>query len=258
MSGGGSSGGGGGGSSSSRKGVRIGVLSVQGDVAENMAAVSSALKAPRGFEDDAVLPVKTAGEIARLDGLVIPGGESTTIGRLSAAGGVLDAIRERVNGDDMPVLGICAGLIMLARSADDRTVGRLDGQSLLGVLDVEVQRNAFGRQRQSFETKLDIRPLAISNFKGVFIRAPVVCGTGPGVEVLCELPPGVGGGGDGDGSSGDGDNDDTSPGASGSQQRRIVAVRKGDIIGTAFHPELSGDLAIHRHFVDAVRRKRRG
>lgn len=238
-----------------RKGVRIGVLSVQGDVAENVAAVSSALKAPRGFEDDSVLQVKTAGEIARLDGLVIPGGESTTIGRLSAAGGVLDAIRERINGDGMPVLGICAGLIMLARSADDRTVGRLDGQQLLGVLDVEVQRNAFGRQRQSFETKLDIRPLAISNFKGVFIRAPVVRGTGPDVEVLCELPPGTAdGGGDGD----DNDNGDAAPDAGGDgTRRRIVAVRKGDIIGTAFHPELAGDLAIHQHFVDAVRRRKR-
>ena len=248
----------GGGSGSGRKGVRIGVLSVQGDVAENVAAVSSALKAPRGFEDDAVLPVKTAGEISRLDGLVIPGGESTTIGRLSAAGGVLDAIRTRVSGDGMPVLGICAGLILLARSADDRTVGRLDGQQLLGVLDVEVQRNAFGRQRQSFEAKLDIKPLAISNFKGVFIRAPVVCGTGPGVEALCELPPVVGDGGGGGDTDGSGDNADAAPDADGSPRRRIVAVRKGDIIGTAFHPELSGDLAIHQYFVDAVRRKRRG
>ena len=250
----------GGSGSGSRKGVRIGVLSVQGDVAENVAAVSSALKAPRGFEDDAVLPVKTAGEISRLDGLVIPGGESTTIGRLSAAGGVLDAIRTRINGDGMPVLGICAGLIMLARSADDRTVGRLDGQPLLGVLDVEVQRNAFGRQRQSFETKLDIKPLAISNFKGVFIRAPVVCGTGPGVEALCELPSGAGdnGGGDAGGDAGGADNGDAAPDAGGSPRRRIVAVRKGDIIGTAFHPELSGDLAIHQYFVDAVRRKMRG
>lgn len=240
--------------SGSRKGIRIGVLSVQGDVAENVAAVSSALKAPRGFEDDAVLQVKTAGEIARLDGLVIPGGESTTIGRLSAAGGVLDAIRERINGDGMPVLGICAGLIMLARSADDRTVGRLDGQQLLGVLDVEVQRNAFGRQRQSFETKLDIKPLAISNFKGVFIRAPVVRGAGPDVEVLCELPPGVGD----DGGGGDyNDNGDAAPDAGGGPRRKIVAVRKGDIIGTAFHPELSGDLSIHQHFVDAVRRRKR-
>ncbi len=242
-------------SNSNRKGVRIGVLSIQGDVAENVAAVSSALKAPRGFEDDAVLQVKTAGEIARLDGLVIPGGESTTIGRLSAAGGVLDAIRERINGDGMPVLGICAGLIMLARSADDRTVGRLDGQPLLGVLDVEVQRNAFGRQRQSFETKLDIKSLAISNFKGVFIRAPVVCGTGPDVEALCELPPGVGGGGGVGG--GDNDNGDAATDGGGNPRRRIVAVRKGDIIGTAFHPELAGDLSIHQHFVDAVRRRKR-
>ena len=243
-------------SSSSRKGVRIGVLSVQGDVAENVAAVSSALKAPRGFEDDAVLQVKTAGDISKLDGLVIPGGESTTIGRLSAAGGVLDAIRARINGDGMPVLGICAGLIMLARSADDRTVGRLDGQPLLGVLDVEVQRNAFGRQRQSFETKLDIKPLAISNFKGVFIRAPVVCGTGPDVEALCELPPGVGDSSGVDG--GNNDNGDAAPDAgSNGPRRRIVAVRKGDIIGTAFHPELSGDLSIHQHFVDAVRRRKR-
>lgn len=226
-----------------RKGVKIGVLSLQGDVAENVSAVSAALKSPRGFDDDSIVSVKTPRDVSDLDGLVMPGGESTAIGILADANGTLDAIKSRIRDEKMPVLGICAGLIMLAKSVggpaatgDDTAVKQ--PYSLLGALDVTIRRNAFGRQRQSFETKLNLHPLSITDFKGVFIRAPLVSSVGSGVDVLCEL--------------------DASHTGSDQGKRRIVAVCQENVIGTAFHPELSGDLAIHRHFVDAVRRKKRG
>ena len=252
-------------------GVRIGILAVQGDVSENAAAISNALKTPRGFDSDSVVLVKAPGEVPGLDGLVLPGGESTTIGRLSLANGMMDAVRSRIR-DGMPVLGICAGLIMLAKSASDRVVGSVPGQPLLGVLDVDIQRNAFGRQRQSFEARLNMKTLAISDFKGVFIRAPVIRGAAPDVDVLCELA-GAGARADGEkaasdprsGAAGDGGDGSNGNGASAAAttdhnagHRTIVAVRKGNVMGTAFHPELSGDLAVHKHFVDVVRRQKRG
>lgn len=228
-----------------RKGVRIGVLSLQGDATENVSAVSAALKSPRGFDDDSIVSVKTPRDVSDLDGLVIPGGESTAIGILSDTNGTLGAIKSRIQDEKMPVLGICAGLIMLAKSVgdpakagDDEIVAVKQPYSLLGALDITVRRNAFGRQRQSFEAKLNLQPLSITDFKGVFIRAPLISSVGPGVDVLCEL---------------DAINTD-----SGKNKRRIVAVCQENVIGTAFHPELSGDLAIHRHFVDTVRRKKRG
>ena len=235
------------------RGVRIGILSIQGDVAENVAAISGALKDPRGFDDDSVTLVKTPRQIEGLDGLVIPGGESTTIGSLAAATGTLDAIRTRITRDGMPVLGICAGLVMLAKSAfgpspspshDASESGRLS-QPLLGMLDIDVIRNAFGHQRQSFEAGLDLGRLAIPKFRGVFIRAPVISRVAADVTVLCELPRDAGG---------DGGSDDD---GGGTDARRVVAVSKGNIMGTAFHPELSGDLAVHKYFVAMVRRQSR-
>ena len=228
----------------SSRGVRIGILAVQGDVAENTAAVSAALKDPRGFDDDSVIHVKTPQQASTLDGLVIPGGESTSIGKLSHANGTLEVLQSRIQNDSMPVLGICAGLIMLAKSADDRVIGAMERrQPLLGMLDVAVERNAFGRQRQSFEAKISLATLAISNFKGVFIRAPVISDVGSDVRVLCELPPAP---------NTPVKNDDDSG------KKRIVAVSQGNMLGVAFHPELSGDNSIHKHFVDMVRRHKRG
>ncbi len=223
---------------SNRKGIQIGVLAIQGDVEENVSAISNALKIPRGFNDDSVVYVKTPQDVIGIDGLVIPGGESTTIGLLCNANDTLDAVKSRIQNDAMPVLGICAGLIMLAKSASDSRVNKKEqNQPLLGVLDVTVQRNAFGRQRQSFETQLDLKPLAINDFKGVFIRAPLISHVGPDVNILCEMY------GDGDGEQ--------------DVHKKIIAVSQGNIIATAFHPELSGDHTIHRHFVDVVRRKKR-
>jgi len=210
------------------RGIRMGVLSIQGDVQENVVALSRALKAsPQAGIEDSVRAVRTPHDISKLDGLVIPGGESTTIGRLSLEGDMLDTIRSKIEGG-MPVLGICAGMIMLAKTANDRVVGATD-QPLLGVLDVQTERNSFGRQRHSFEAKLALKPLAITEFRGVFIRAPSISDVGPGVEVLSEL--------------------DCMDG-----QKRIVAVREGHIMGVAFHPELAGDISIHKYFADGVRR----
>lgn len=201
---------------------RIGVLAVQGDVAENVSSLrASAAELGLGA---GVAPVTTPGEIASLDGLVIPGGESTTIGRMSLAGGSLDMIRQRA-ASGMPVLGICAGMVLLAGSASDRVVGGTE-QPLLDLLpDVKLERNSFGRQRQSFEADISLDPIGIPNYRGVFIRAPAIIShpsSGTGAEPIAWL------GG------------------------KTVAVKKGNIVGVSFHPELTEDLAVHRYFTGLV------
>jgi 5'-phosphate synthase pdxT subunit len=193
---------------------------VQGNVEENLGAARQAL-AEMNVSGKAI-PVKTPSAVSTVDAIIIPGGESTTIGRLSMAGDTLAALKERLNSG-MPALGICAGLILLSSQVHDRRMGAT-GQPLLGVLDVRLERNSFGRQRRSFEMDIDMEPLGITGFRGVFIRAPSVTAVSPEVEVLASV---------------DG---------------RIVAVRRGGIVGTSFHPELSGDAALHRNLVDAARR----
>jgi len=193
---------------------------VQGDVEENLGAARQAL-AEMNMSGEAVR-VNTPSAVSAVDAIIIPGGESTTIGRLSMAGDTLAALRERLNSG-MPALGICAGLILLSSQVYDRRMGAT-GQPLLGVLDVRLERNSFGRQRRSFEMDIDMEPLGITGFRGVFIRAPSVTAVSPEVEVLASV---------------DG---------------RIVAVRRGGIVGTSFHPEMSGNAALHRNLVDAARR----
>lgn len=193
---------------------------MQGDVEENLGAARQAL-AEMNISGEAV-QVNTPSAVSAVDAIIIPGGESTTIGRLSMAGDTLAALRERLNSG-MPALGICAGLILLSSQVYDRRMGAT-GQPLLGVLDVRLERNSFGRQRRSFEMDIDMEPLGITGFRGVFIRAPSVTAVSPEVEVLASV---------------DG---------------RIVAVRRGGIVGTSFHPELSGNAALHRNLVDAARR----
>ncbi len=194
--------------------ARVGVLALQGDVRENAAALEAC-----GAE---AVPVLYPEQAAGLDGLVMPGGESTTVGGL-ADGDLFGQIRkEALSG--MPLLGICAGMVMMARSVKGGAGG---GQPLLELLDMDLERNAFGRQRSSFQARVSLEPLGIGPFEGVFIRAPSVSAVGEGVEPLARL---------------DG---------------RIVAVRKGSMIGTAFHPEL-GDLSLHRHFAGlALQRAKR-
>jgi 5'-phosphate synthase pdxT subunit len=187
----------------------IGVLAMQGAYREHLRALEECGAQTR--------PVRLRADLEGLDGLVIPGGESTSMQILLERMGLFDALRSAVNAG-MPTLGTCAGMIMLARRITD---GR-DGQRGLDALDVAVRRNGYGRQVDSFEAPLDVRGLEGGPFPGVFIRAPLVEEAG-GVEVLAEL--------------------DGHP----------VAVRQGHVLALSFHPELSDDTRLHREFLKLVR-----
>ena len=195
----------------------IGVLALQGDVREHLAALSAC-----GASGAAV---RRPEELERVDALVIPGGESTTISKLAVEFGLFEPLAKRIAGG-MPVYGSCAGMIMLATTVLD---GRPDQRSF-GAVDMVVRRNAFGRQVDSFEAALNV---ADTPFHAVFIRAPWVESVGSGVEVLGRITEGPAAG-------------------------RIVAVRQGTVLATAFHPELTGDLRVHRYFVEMVRAASRG
>jgi len=197
----------------------IGVLSIQGDVQENILSSKSAID-ELGI-DGKVIDVKTPEEISQLDGLIIPGGESTTIGKLSLVNGSLKVIKEKIEGG-MPVLGICAGMIMLSNTVNDRVVGKTD-QPLFGIFDIKLERNSFGRQRESFESNISLDSINIPKFNGVFIRAPSVSDVGSDVEILSKF------------------------------NNRIIAVKKGNVIGTAFHPELTEDTSLHKYFINLVK-----
>lgn len=193
----------------------VGVLALQGDVREHQRIlVALNVSAPS---------VRTPHDLDGLDGLVIPGGESTTIARLAETLGMLEPLREAVSGG-LPVFGSCAGMILLA----DRLVGAPAGQPTIGGLHVTVRRNAFGRQVDSFEADLDIPALGPPPMRAVFIRAPWVEQVGEDVEVLARVRQGPAAG-------------------------TIVAVQQGVLLGTSFHPELTGDVRMHRHFLDLVR-----
>jgi 5'-phosphate synthase pdxT subunit len=194
----------------------VGVLALQGDVREHLAALAEC--------DVIARPVRRPSELDDVDALVIPGGESTTISKLSVEFGLADPVRKRISGG-MPAYGSCAGMIMLAAEVLD---GRPDQQSF-GAIDMTVRRNAFGRQVDSFEAPVPLRGVPGEPFHAVFIRAPWVERVGPGVEVLGRVP------------------------AADVAGDRIVAVRQGNLLATAFHPELAGDLRVHRLFVDLAR-----
>ena len=199
--------------------LKLGVLAIQGDVAENVSSLKNSITELN--QDATVNIVKTPEEIAELDGLIIPGGESTTIGQLSLVNGSLKRIKQKVESG-MPVLGICAGMVLLANNASDKVVGKIE-QPLFDFLDVDLERNSFGRQRESFEANISLDSIGISNFNGVFIRAPTITTISNDIEVLAKL------------------------------NEKIVAIKKGNIIGTSFHPELTEDLAIHKYFVNLVK-----
>jgi 5'-phosphate synthase pdxT subunit len=201
----------------------IGVLALQGDVREHLAALrASGMRA---------VPVRRASEIESVDGLVIPGGESTTMSRLLGVFDLLEPLRARIAGG-MPAYGSCAGMILLASEVLD---GRPD-QKQLGGLDVVVRRNAFGRQVDSFESDLDVVGVEGGPVRAVFIRAPWVEKAGADVEVLASVPS-VG-------------SEGQDPGAAAG---RAVAVRQGNVLATAFHPELTGDGRVHALFAEIVR-----
>ena len=187
----------------------VGVLALQGDVREHLAALTSCDAQP--------LPVRTVEELSAVDALVLPGGESTTISRLLRVFGLEPVLRQRI-ADGMPCLATCAGLILLSREILD---GRGD-ELALGTLDIAVRRNAYGRQVESFESAVNVEPLGVAPFPGVFIRAPRIDAVGPAAHVIASL--------------------DGEP----------VAVRQGAHLGLCFHPELTDDLRLHELFVRQV------
>jgi 5'-phosphate synthase pdxT subunit len=193
----------------------IGVLALQGDVREHLAALRAAGAEAR--------PVRRPEELAEVDGLVVPGGESTTMAKLAARFGMLEPLRTAVR-DGLPAYGSCAGMIMLADTVLDAPAD----QVTIGGLDVTVRRNAFGRQVDSFESAVRIAGVPGPPVHAVFIRAPWVEEVGPDVEVLGRVE-----GGPADG--------------------KIVAVRQGRLVATSFHPELTGDPRVHALFVELVR-----
>ncbi|KQU34658.1 pyridoxal 5'-phosphate synthase glutaminase subunit PdxT [Rhodococcus sp. BP-149] len=196
----------------------IGVLALQGDVREHLEALTAA--------GASAVTVRRPEELDAVDGLVLPGGESTTMGKLLRIFDLLDPLRERLAAG-MPAYGSCAGMILLASDILDTTPDavHLDG------LDITVRRNAFGRQVDSFETDLDVARVGGEPMRAVFIRAPWVERVGDGVEVLATVPEGPAAG-------------------------RVVAVRQGDVLATSFHPEVTGDRRVHALFADMVRERR--
>jgi len=193
----------------------VGVLALQGDVPEHLRMLARAGAGAR--------PVRRPDDLAGLAGLVLPGGESTTIGKLAVIFELLEPLRDALAGG-LPAYGSCAGMILLA----DRLLDAAAGQQTLGGLDVTVRRNAFGRQVDSFEGYLSIPAVGEAPLHAVFIRAPWVEQAGPDVDVLATIPSGPAAG-------------------------RIVAVRQGALLATAFHPEMTGDPRVHELFVRIVR-----
>jgi 5'-phosphate synthase pdxT subunit len=197
----------------------IGVFALQGDVREHLRMLELA--------GARTTPVRRSTELAGLDGIVMPGGESTTMYKLARTFELFDPLRDAIRGG-LPAFGTCAGMIMLA----DHIEGGIAGQETIGGLDVVVRRNAFGRQVHSFEADLDVEELD-RPFHAMFIRAPWVEKVGQGVEAVARV-------------------------ASGDAVGRIVAVRQANLLATSFHPEITGDHRMHALFVDMVRTGTRG
>ena len=194
--------------------VVIGVLALQGDVREHIDAVRKA-----GAE---AVPVKTREEIERVDGLIIPGGESTTVGKLLDRFGLMDAVR-RMPAACKPIFGTCTGMILLAKEVENSA----REQPRLCLMDVTVRRNAFGRQVDSFEEDIPVQGIEGGPVRAVFIRAPFVSEVHEGVEVLAEF------------------------------QGHPVLVREGDLLAAAFHPELTDDIRVHRMFIEMVEKAKK-
>ncbi|MCA1223358.1 pyridoxal 5'-phosphate synthase glutaminase subunit PdxT [Streptomyces sp. 8L] len=191
-------------------GPTVGVLALQGDVREHLGALAAS--------GVAAVRVRRPEELAAVDGLVLPGGESTTMSKLAVLFGLLEPLRERVRGG-LPVYGTCAGMILLA----EKILDPRSGQETVGGIDMIVRRNAFGRQNESFEAAVEVAGVEGGPVEGVFIRAPWVESVGAGAAVLAE------------------------------HAGHVVAVRQGNVLATSFHPELTGDHRVHRLFADMVR-----
>lgn len=189
---------------------RIGVLALQGDFEAHLKML-----AKLGADG---IAIRLPEQLTEIDGIIIPGGESTTIGKLMVVYNLQTVLQRKIQ-EGVPTWGTCAGLILLAKETDNA----LAGQPLLASMNIRIRRNAFGSQRESFETDLSVPVLGEAPFHAFFIRGPVVESTGPGVEVLATLDDGS-----------------------------IVAVREGALLGTAFHPEVSGDQRFHQYFLRIV------
>ncbi len=202
--------------------LKIGVLGIQGAVSEHVEALNDTLKM-MNLEGSVVI-VKNLSQLENVHGLVIPGGESTTIGRVTKEKGLMDKIIRMVEGG-LPVLGTCAGLVLLAKEVYDAKIG-VTKQPLLGLMNIKVIRNAFGRQRESFEVDLEIPVLGEKPFPAVFIRAPIVEKVWGETKILAKY------------------------------ENKIVAVQEKNLLATAFHPELVDDRRFHQYFVRIVLSKK--
>ena len=195
--------------------MRIAVVGVQGDVEEHVLALKKALKNLK--IDGEVVATRRKGVVEKSNAVVIPGGESTTISRLIWRDGIAEEILS-LHEEGKPIMGTCAGLIILAKRGDEQV--EKTRTKLLGILDVKVKRNAFGRQRESFEAEIDFK--GIGKYKAVFIRAPIVEEVGEDVDVLAKF------------------------------EDKIVAVQQKNVLGLAFHPELTEDTRIHEYFIKMI------
>jgi len=198
--------------------MKFGVIALQGDVREHIEMLEIAMD-EFGIEGE-VVKVKKAEDLENVKGIIIPGGESTVIGRLCEKFGLLNKIRDLVARNELAVMGTCAGLVLLAKKIVDARVGEVS-QPLLGLMDISVVRNAFGRQRESFEVDLEIPEIGSSPFRAIFIRAPIVKDIlNDSVKVLAKF------------------------------SGKIVAVRQKNMLALSFHPELTNDTRLHKYFLN--------
>ncbi len=197
--------------------MRIGVIAIQGNVQEHIIALENALKEAKLKAE--LVKIKHKGIVNSCDALILPGGESTTLGRLLEREGISPEIKKAAHAG-IPIMGTCAGLVLLAKNGDEQVAKT--GQSLLGLMDIHVNRNAFGRQRESFETLVDFKGFD-TPFKAIFIRAPSITECGKGVAVLSKY------------------------------KTSVVAAREKNMLALAFHPELTYDYRIHNYFLEMMR-----
>lgn len=197
--------------------MRIGVIAIQGNVEEHVSALKSALE--KAGQEAEVIKIKHKGLVHTCDALILPGGESTTLGRLMEREGISGEIKNSAKAG-IPIMGTCAGLVLLAKKGDEQV--KKTGQSLLSLMDITVNRNAFGRQKESFECRIHFKGLG-SPFNAVFIRAPCITGFGKNVEVLSE------------------------------HNGVIIAARQENMLALAFHPELTDDPRLHHYFLKMIR-----
>ncbi len=212
--------------------LRVGVVALQGDVSEHADAVQRALH-EMGHEGE-VVHLRDAADLEEVDAVVLPGGESTTISKLLTRFGLRDVLTQRAREEELPIMGTCAGLILLAKDGDDQVEGT--DTELLGLMDVAADRNAFGRQRESFQVNLHVQGMD-GPVPAVFIRAPAVTRTWGDAEVLARLPA------------------DTVARATGAEEPGrdlVVAARQGNVWALAFHPELTPDTRLHQAFLEQV------